>query len=80
MVKNPPAPADHIRDEGSIPESGRYSGRGHETHSSILAWRIPIDKETGRLQFMGSQRVRHDRRDLPHMHTETYGGVEQCHE
>ena len=30
------------------------------THSSILAWRIPWTKEPGRLQFMGSQRVRHD--------------------
>ena len=30
------------------------------THSSILAWRIPWTKEPGRLQFMGSQRVKHD--------------------
>ena len=30
---------------------------GLETHSSILAWRIPMDRETGRLQPMGSQRV-----------------------
>ena len=30
------------------------------THSSILAWRIPWIKEPGRLQSMGSQRVRHD--------------------
>ena len=30
------------------------------THSSILAWRIPWMEETGRLQSMGSQRVRHD--------------------
>ena len=29
-------------------------------HSSILAWRIPWTEEPGRLQFMGSQRVRHD--------------------
>ena len=29
------------------------------THSSILAWRIPWTKEPGRLQPMGSQRVRH---------------------
>ena len=28
---------------------------GMETHSSILAWRIPTDKELGRLQSMGSQ-------------------------
>ena len=30
------------------------------TFSSILAWRIPWIEESGRLQFMGSQRVRHD--------------------
>ena len=29
------------------------------THSSILAWRIPWTGEPGRLQSMGSQRVRH---------------------
>ena len=30
------------------------------THSSILAWEIPWTEETGRLQSVGSQRVRHD--------------------
>ena len=30
------------------------------THSSTLAWRIPWTEEPGRLQSMGSQRVRHD--------------------
>jgi len=30
------------------------------TYSSILAWRIPWTEEVGRLQSMGSQRVRHD--------------------
>ena len=30
------------------------------THSSILAWRIPWTEETGGLQTVGSQRVRHD--------------------
>ena len=30
------------------------------THSSTLAWRIPWREESGRLQSMGSQRVRHD--------------------
>ena len=33
---------------------------GMATHSSILAWRIPWTEEPGRLQSMGSQRVRHD--------------------
>ena len=30
------------------------------THSSILAWKIPWTEEPGRLQSIGSQRVRHD--------------------
>ena len=30
------------------------------TPSSTLAWKIPWVEETGRLQSMGSQRVRHD--------------------
>ena len=30
------------------------------THSSILAWKIPWMEKPGRLQSMGSQRVRHD--------------------
>ena len=30
------------------------------THSSTLAWKIPWMEEPGRLQSMGSQRVRHD--------------------
>ena len=29
-------------------------------HSSILAWKIPRTEEPGRLQSMGSLRVRHD--------------------
>ena len=33
---------------------------GMATHSSILAWRIPWTEDPGRLQSMGSQRVRHD--------------------
>jgi len=30
------------------------------THSSILAWKIPWTEEHGSLQYMVSQRVRHD--------------------
>ena len=30
------------------------------THSSVLAWRIPGMGEPGRLQSMGSHRIRHD--------------------
>ena len=34
------------------------------THSSVLAWRIPGTGQPGRLQSMGSRRVRHDWSDL----------------
>ena len=44
---------------------------GVATHSSILAWRIPWTVEPGRLQPMGSQRVRHDWSDLACKH----GGI-----
>ena len=33
---------------------------GMATHSSILAWSIPWIEETGRLQSIESQRVRHN--------------------
>ena len=36
------------------------------THSSILSWRIPWTEEPGRLWFIGSQRVGHDRSNLAH--------------
>ena len=29
-------------------------------HSSTIAWKVPWTEEPGRLQSMGSQRVRHD--------------------
>ena len=35
-----------------------------ETHSSVLAWRIPGMGEPGGLPSMGSHRVRHDRSEL----------------
>ena len=35
-------------------------GKEMATRSSILAWRIPPTKEPGRLQSMGSQRIRYD--------------------
>ena len=34
--------------------------RKRQPHSNILAWEIPWTEEPGRLQSMGSQRVRHD--------------------
>ena len=56
-VKNPPAMwetwVQSLGCEDPLEE-------GMATHSSILAWRIPWTEEPGRLQSMGSQRVRHD--------------------
>ena len=34
--------------------------RGMVTYSSIIAWRISWTEEAGKLQSMGSQKVRHD--------------------
>ena len=57
MVKNLPA----------VQETGVWSlgqedslQKGMATHSSILAWRIPWTEEPGRLQSMGSHRVKDD--------------------
>ena len=57
---NLPANAGDLRDPGSIPGSGRSSGGGPGKHPSILAWRIQWTEESGVLQCMESQRVRHD--------------------
>jgi len=35
-------------------------GKAMATHSSVLAWKIQWTEETGGLQSMGLQRVRHD--------------------
>ena len=56
--KNLPASA---WDVSSIPGLGRSFGGGNgNIHSSILAWRIPWTGEPVWLQFMGSQKVKHD--------------------
>ena len=34
--------------------------KGMETHSSIIAWRIPWTEETGGLRSIGSQKVGHN--------------------
>ena len=48
-------------DTGLIPGSERSPEEGNDnTHSSILAWRIPWTEEPGGLQYIGLQRVGHD--------------------
>ena len=53
VVKSLPANAGDTRDTGLIPGLGRTPGGGRDTHSSVLAWRIPRTEEPGRLQSMG---------------------------
>ena len=49
------------------------------THSRILAWKIPWTEEPGRLQSMGSQRVREHTRSLPITKVSSnYLGVLEC--
>ena len=56
MVKNPTANA---RGTDLIPGLGKTPlEKGMVTHSSILAWEIPRTEEPGRLQCLGSQRLR----------------------
>ena len=52
--------AGDIEDVGPLPGLGRSPGKGSGNPLGILAWRIPWTKEPGGLQFMGSQRVRHN--------------------
>ena len=47
-------------DPGLVLVSKRCPGEGMATHSSFLAWKIPWREESGRLQSMGLQRVRHN--------------------
>ena len=68
VVKNPPTSARGRRDVSLIPGSGRSPGEGHGTHSSVLAWRIPIDRGAWRAMALGLQRVRHNRSNLAHTH------------
>ena len=57
MVKNAPA-----KQEMQVRSLGRKDPLEKEmaTHSSSLAWEIPWTEEPGRLESMGSQRVRQD--------------------
>ena len=51
--------ACNVGDLGSIPGLGRSPGGELATHSSILAWRLLMDRGAW-LQSMGLQRVGHD--------------------
>ena len=49
--------------------------KGMATHFSILAWRIPWAEEPGRVQSIGSHRVRHDWSDLARTHVKVWNTV-----
>ena len=59
-VKNLPAMLEMQETRVQSPGEEDPLEEGMETHCSILAWRIPWTQEHGGLQFMESQRVRHD--------------------
>ena len=60
LVKNLLANAGDIRDAGSVPGSGRSPGGGQGNPLQYSCLEVPMEREPGRLQSMGSQRVRHD--------------------
>ena len=57
VVKNLPAMQEAQETQVRVPGGEDSLEEGMETHSSILAWRIPWTEEPGGLQSMGSQRV-----------------------
>ena len=59
MVKNPPDNGGDVKDMGSIPGQEDPLEEGTETHSSILAWRIPWTEGPGRLLYIELQRDGH---------------------
>ena len=60
VVKNPPASAGDIRAPTRSLGPDNPLEEGTAAHSSIPAWSIPWTEEPGRLQSMGSKRIRHD--------------------
>ena len=60
MIRNPLASVGDI--EVQVQSLGQEDPleEGVATHSNILAWRIPMTEEPGRLQSMGAQRIGHD--------------------
>ena len=57
LVKNPPAMQETL--DRSLDWEDPLE-EGMATHSSTLAWRIPMDREPRGLQSMGLQRAGHD--------------------
>ena len=64
VVNNLPAAQELQNPPSSILGQEDPLKEGVATHSRIPAWRIPWTEEPGRLQSLGSQRVKHNRSDL----------------
>ena len=60
LVKNPPANAGDARDADLVSGLGRSSGLGNGNSLQYSCLENSMDRETWRLQSMGSQRARHD--------------------
>ena len=62
MVKSPPAKArdGDVRDMASIPQQGRFPGKGNGNPLLYSCLENPTEEEPGRLQSMGLRRVGHD--------------------
>ena len=60
VVKSLSADAGDVRDVGLILGLGRSPGEGHGNPLQHSCLENPTDRVAGRLQFMWSQRVRHD--------------------
>ena len=52
--------ACNVGDAGSIPGSGIFPGGGNGNPLQYSCWEILLTEEPGRLQSMGSQRIRHN--------------------
>ena len=59
-VKNPPAVQELQEMQVQLLGSEDTPEEGMESHSRILAWRIPWTEKPGKLRSIGLQRVGHD--------------------
>ena len=60
VVKTLPAKAGDIRDAGSIPESGRFSGGGNGNPFQYFCLEDPMDRGAWWAIVLGPQRAVHD--------------------
>ena len=58
VIKNPPAMQEMLETWVQFLDEEDPLEKEMATYSSILAWKIPWSEEPGRLQSMGSRRVR----------------------